>query len=397
MLKRYLLIIILLISILPLLFISCRQELFNGYVYQAPESIGDGFEVGSLEEVNLDPALIEKAVNEINRGKYGEVHSMLIIKDNKLVFEEYFTGHKYQWDGENYHGELLTWDTSISHVMHSVTKSITSTCIGITIDKGFIQSVNQSIFDYLPEHQLLNTDGKSKITIKHLLTMRSGLEWDEWEPNENPEDTDTARIWFHDEGPIAGILKKQLIYEPGIRFHYSGGNMIVLGEIIKNATGMSLDEFSRKYIFEPLEIDAFSWYNRFNDDVIEAAAGLKMTPRDMAKIGAVFLNKGVWNEKQIVSGQWVEKSSIKYQGPSNSLFNNFQLILLRRGYSYSWWTHQFSNSGKKINMFFAEGWGGQLIMVLPELDTVVVLTGGNYVSYKPPIEILKRYIVPAIK
>ena len=170
--------VILLITILSLLIVSCKQNPSTLYTYQSPENINDGFDVGSLDEVNIDSALIEKAVNDINRGKYKEVHSLLIFKDDKLVFEEYFEGHKYKWDAANYHGDLVIWNRSMSHVMQSVTKSITSTCIGIAIDKGFIESVNQSIFDYLPEHQHLNTDGKDKITIEHLLTMTSGLQLD---------------------------------------------------------------------------------------------------------------------------------------------------------------------------------------------------------------------------
>jgi len=171
---------IVLVSVLSLLLSGCKSDATSQYTYQPPEDIGDGFDVGTLDEVNIDAELIEKAVDKIHQGKYKEVHSMLIFKDNKLVFEEYFKGHKYKWDAPNHHGELVSWDRSMEHPVMSVTKNITSTCIGIAIDKGFIQSVHQSIFDYLPEHQHLNTDGKDKITIKHLLTMTSGLEWDEW-------------------------------------------------------------------------------------------------------------------------------------------------------------------------------------------------------------------------
>jgi len=160
---------ILIITVLLLLLVSCQSEPAVQYIYQPPENINDGFDVGTLDEVNIDSALIEKAMNDINRGKFKEVHSLLIFKNNRLVLEEYFQGHKYQWDAPNHHGELVTWDRDMMHVCQSVTKSITSACIGIAIDEGFIESVHQSIFDYLPEHQHLNTDGKDKITIEHLL------------------------------------------------------------------------------------------------------------------------------------------------------------------------------------------------------------------------------------
>jgi CubicO group peptidase (beta-lactamase class C family) len=381
------------LSILSLLIVGCQLEPSSQYTCQPPENTNDGLDVGSLDEVNIDATLIEKAVNDINRGKYREVHSLLIFRDGKLVLEEYFEGHKYQWDAPKHHGELVTWDSSISHCVHSVTKSITSACIGIAIDKGFIQSVHQSIFDYLPEHQHLNTEGKDKITIEHLLTMTSGLDWEEWNAPYSSEDNPIVGIWFSDKDPVTYILERSLIDEPGTSFRYYGGNMIVLGEIIRNATKMNIDEFSTEYLFEPLEIDSFDWWLRFENDVIEAAGGLKITPRDMVKVGATFLNNGVWNGKQIVSGQWVEKSAISYRG--NKGINVPGTDQKNVGYSYSWWTKSFSDSDKRINVFYALGWGGQHIMGFPELNAVVVTTGGTYTSSTKTFTLLEKYIIPA--
>jgi len=385
---------ILLFLFLSALLIGCQSEPYIQYIYQPPESINDGFDVGTLDEVNINAEMIEKTVNDIRRGKHKEVHSMLIFKDGKLVLEEYFEGHKYQWDASKHHGELVTWDRDMLHVIMSDTKSITSTCIGIAIDKGFIESVHQSIFDYLPEHQHLNTDGKDKITIEHLLTMTSGLEWDEWSAPLSSSNNDIVGIWFSDKDPLSFILERPLVDEPGTSFTYSGGNMIVLGEIIKYATNMNIDEFSGKYLFEPLGIDSFNWYNRFENGVIETGGGLELTPRGMVKIGATFLNKGVWNREQIISEQWVEKSATTF--PGNTGINVPEEDSGREGYSYSWWIKQYSESGKTIHIYSAGGWGGQHIMVLPELEAVVVFTGGNYVTYRPPFKILEEYILPAL-
>jgi CubicO group peptidase (beta-lactamase class C family) len=382
---------ILLISLLSLLFVSCQSAPSIQYTYRPPEDINDGLDVGTLDEVNIDSALIEKAVSEIYSGKYKEVHSMLIFKDDKLVLEEYFMGHEYKWDAPKHHGEVVTWDRSMSHHIHSVTKSITSTCIGIAIDQGFIESVHQSIFDYLPEHQHLNTDGKNNITIEHLLTMTSGLQWDEWGPPLSSTNNDIVGIWFHDEGPISYVLERRLIDEPGKNFTYSGENMIVLGEIIRNATNMNIDKFSRKYLFEPLGIDSFDWWQRFENGVFETGGGLKMTPRDMVKIGVTFLNSGVWNGKQIISEQWVEKSATPFSG--NHGINVSGQDSGRLGYSYSWWTKEYSDKG--INIYYAGGWGGQRIMVFPELNSVIVFTGANYTSKVKTFSILEKYIIPA--
>jgi CubicO group peptidase (beta-lactamase class C family) len=384
---------ILLISILSLLFVSCKQDPSSQYTYRPPENINDGFDVGSLAEVNIDSVLIENAVDSIYQGRYKEIHSMLIFKENKLVFEEYFKGHKFKYDTTNHHGELVTWDRTKLHSIMSVTKSIVSACIGIAIDNGFIESVHQSIFDYLPEYQHLNKDGKDKITIEHLLTMTSGLEWNEWDlPYSNPKND--VIMMYQAEDPVTYVLNRPLIDEFGKSFKYAGGCNILLGEILKNATKMNIDEFSGKYLFEPLGIDPYYW-SQYKNGVVDAAGSIKITPRDMAKIGVTFLNKGVWNGKQIISEKWVDKSAASF--PGNNWLNNWDDHWGMKGYSYSWWTHLFSRSGKRINMFYAAGWGGQYIMAIPELNTVVVFTGGNFVSYRPSFEILKKYILPAFK
>ena len=382
------------ITIFSLLIVSCEKfDTSAQYSYQPPDSINDGIDVGSLDEVQMDVKIIEKAVNEIYSGRYSEVHSMLIVKDGKLVFEAYFQGHKYQWDAPYHHGELVNWDRSMLHDIMSATKSITSTCIGIAIDNGIIESVHQSIFKYLPEHQHLNTGGKDKITIEHLLTMTSGLEWDEWGAPLSSARNDLINLWFQENDPLTSILERPLVNEPGTSFTYSGGNMILLGEIIRNASDMTMDEFATKYLFEPLGIDSSHWDSKFENDVIYAGGGLKITPRSMAKIGMTFLNDGVWEGKQIIPGHWVEKSATSFAG--NQGINIPGENSGRNGYSYSWWIKSLSDSGKKIQMYSAGGWGGQHIFVLPELNTVVVFTGGNYVTKRPPFKILNKYILPA--
>jgi len=383
---------ILLISVLSLiLIVGCQSGPSIQYTYQPPENISDGLDVSTLEEVNIDSKLMEKLVNDINRDKYDEVHSLLVFRDDKLVFEEYFEGHKFQWDAPKAHGELVKWNKSMEHMVMSVTKSITSICIGIAIDEGFIESVHQSIFDYLPEYQHLNTGGRDKITIEHLLTMKSGLKWDEWNAAPNSGENDIGALWFYSSNdPITSILKMPLTDTPGTRFTYSGGNMIILSEIIKNATKMNLDEFSERYLFQPLGIDSAYW-DQFENGVIDGAGGLHLPPRDMAKIGVTFLNNGFWNGKRIVSEQWVNKSATSFPGSDG--INVPGTDERNTGYSYTWWTKSFSDS---VNMYYAGGWGGQFIMVTPKLNTVIVLTGGNYDDKVRIFNILTNYVIPAL-
>ena len=384
---------ILRISVLSLLLVSCeKQDTSAQYTYHPPDSINDGFDVGTLSEVNIEVKAIEEAVNEIRNGRYTEVHSMLIFKDGKLVLEEYFPGHAYQWDAAYHHGEWEDWDKTMLHSLMSSTKSVTSACIGIAIDHGFIESVHQSIFDFLPDHQHLKRGGKEQITIEHLLTMTSGLEWKEWSAPYSSIENPCIGIWFDERDPITYIVEKPLLDPPGTSFNYSTGNMHLLGEIVRNATDMNIDDFSCQYLFQPLGIDSSDWSVIFENGVI--ANDVKLTPRAMAKIGATFLNKGIWNGDRIVSSAWVEKSTSPYGG--NQGINIPGEDSGRMGYSYSWWTKEYSEAGKKIHMYTASGFGGQHIMVLPEVSTVVVFTGGNYLSKRPPFKIIKKYVIPAI-
>lgn len=375
--------------------VSCQFSSSGQYRYRPPDKTYDGLNVGSLQEANIDTRLIEKAVDDIEGGRFGEVHSMLIFRNDRLVLEEYFEGHDYQWDAPYHFGEWINWDMNSLHHMQSVTKSVTSTCIGIAVKEGFIESVQQSIFDYLPEHQDLKKDGKDKITIEHLLTMTSGLQWNEWNAPLSSQENDIIGIWFSGEDPITYYLERPLVNQPGTRFAYSGGGIIVLGEIVRNATNMSIDEFSGKYLFEPLGIDSFDWWNRFENGVFEAAGCLRITPRSMVKIGITFLDGGTWKGNRIVSEQWVEKSAVSF--PCNNDIRIPGEDLGKTGYGYTWWTKQFSNSGRDISMFLGNGWGGQKIIVIPDLKTVIVFTGGSFTSKVNQFNILKKYVIPAIK
>jgi CubicO group peptidase (beta-lactamase class C family) len=147
-------------------------------------------------------------------------------------------------------------------------------------------------------------------------------------------------------------------------------------------------------LFEPLGIDSFDWWLRYPSGVIEAAGGLKMTPRDMAKIGVTYLNNGVWNGERIVSEEWVEKSATSYG--DNKGIDVPGTDQRNVGYSYSWWIKTFANSDEEIDMFCAVGWGGQNICVFPDLNAVVVFTGGTYTRTVKTFTLLERHIIPAL-
>ena len=373
---------------------GCEKDFSSEFPIIPPQENNDGLEVGSLDEVQMDEDMIRKAAGRIQNGKYGEVHSLLIYRNDLLVFEQYFDGHRYQWDAPGHYGEYVSWNMDMPHCIHSDTKSIVSLCIGIAYDMGYIKDLDQSIFEYLPDYRHLKKGGKDKITIKHLLTMTSGLQWEEWNVSLSSIKNDQIGIWFWEEGPVNYVLGRDLVAEPGTRFNYSGGDIQILVEVLENATGMNLDDFSATYLFEPMGITSNDWWLIFQTGEIQGAGGLKLTPRDMLKIGTMMLNKGTWNGNRIVSEDWVEKCCAPFLGKSNIKVPGEDLGKV--GYAYTWWTKQLLYKGKEINWCFALGWGGQKIIAIPGLDMVVVFTGANYTRKVHELGIFERFILPAI-
>jgi len=364
------------------------------YSYKTPKTYNDGLKAGSLEQVGMVSQYLNSLINCIYANKYDQVHSILIYKDDMLVFEEYMEGNKYKWDGKYYYGDRIKWHKDSLHMIMSCTKSVTSAIVGIAVDKGFFQ-VEESIFKYLPDHQQYKTGGKDDITIEHLLTMTSGLEWDEWSGAHGTTANDIDRVYIEcQDDPLACILEKEITSAPGEEFTYSGGNMIILGEVLKNAVGTNILDFSKQHLFTPLGIDSIYWY-QFSNGVFACDGSIMLTPRDMLKIGITYLNEGVWNGQRIISKGWIEKSKTTYK--NNKGINVPLDDTGKNNYAYTWWLNEVSGGGKKAGIFQASGWGGQEIVVIPEYNIVVVFTGGNYVVKKHIRKMLEKYILPAIK
>ncbi len=384
-----------LITILvPFLLLACKP-CNSKYQYSTPITLNDGLVTGVLEQVNIDSSLINKAINKITSGKFNEIHSFLIYKDDKLVLEKYFNGYKYQWNAPNYRGEFVQWNAEMMHPVMSCAKSFTSAFIGIAIDHGYIKSVEESIFNYLPDHQLYRTAGKEDITIEHLLSMTSGLAWNEWGAAHGSSANDIDRLYFDcSDDPIKCVLEREMIHQPGTVFTYNGGGVVMLGEILKNATNMDVNEFSMKYLFEPLGVDSTYWF-QYNNGVYATDGSLYLKPRDMLKLGVTYLNKGKYNDAKVIAEEWVDKSF--------EVFNNNKDINIpiedsgSNSYGYLWWISELDHHGKPIKMYRANGWGGQTIMVFPDLNMVVVFTCGNYASKSKLFKILNKYVLPAVK
>ena len=194
--------------------------------------------ISTLEDVGLDKQIITELVDSIKTGFYPNRHSLLIYKDDRLVLEEYFSGHDEIWGTDI--GIIKQSDT-VLHDMRSVSKSVVSACIGIAIEEGFIKDVNQSIFDFFKDYKDLEVGSKSKLTIYHLLTMTDGLDWDESVPIDN-----TESVMENSTDKVAFILNRDLKYEPGTRWNYNGGTTELLANIILRTTGKNIYQYSKE-------------------------------------------------------------------------------------------------------------------------------------------------------
>jgi CubicO group peptidase (beta-lactamase class C family) len=329
-------------------------------------------------------------MNDLGRMGEHQIHSLLVIREGKLAFEEYFEGRKFSL--AQYTGGT-GFDRDDTHNLASVTKSFTTTLVGMAIDRGHIPSVDAAVFDYFPEHADLVAEDprRAQMTIEHLLLMTSGLQWADLEtyPYDDPRN-DLIQMWSSAD-PIAFALSRNLEAEPGARFEYCNANTNILGEIVRRASGLRLDVFSMNHLFDPLGVEEFEWQMMPND-VVFASGDLRLRPRDMAKFGQLFLDMGRWDGEEIVSPDWVEAAVDRYVTPDGPHG-------WADGYGYGWWHWDLSSGGQTHQTYQASGWGGQWIVVIPEHDMVVISTGGNYFQAEPmPIQrVLTEYVFPAVR
>jgi CubicO group peptidase (beta-lactamase class C family) len=378
--------------------ISCRND---SNTYQAPPQTGDGWETASLDDVGINEKLFREAIDRIRDGTYPNVHSVLIVKGGRLVFEEYFDGYSFDYLGDQFRGEYTEFGINSLHNLASVTKSFTSALLGIAIERGFIQDEREQVFAFFPEYSHLKTGSHNRITLEHLLTMTSGLEWNELEVWLGDITHDLIQLFIVSD-PLEYILAKPLVAEPGTTWYYNGGGVNLLGEVIRRASGLRIDDFSEKYLFSPLGITEYQW-DHINPDIIHASGNLKLRPRDMAKFGYLVLNGGTWKGERIIPAEWIKTStrahvSIPWDSMEETLGDEYVDILETEGdrYGYLWWLKTYDVNSQTVDSFYADGWGGQNIIVFPSLDMVVVFTGGNYVGPEPVDEIVTRHILPAV-
>src|SRR5437016_2808263 len=293
------------------------------------------------------------------------VHAVLVARGGKLVFERYFKGSD-EINGRRV--ESVAFDADTLHNIKSATKSVASLALGIAIDRGLIRSVNEPIFGFFPELSDLRSPEKDRIQLVHALTMTMGLKWVEAIPS-NEDDNDEVRMHMASD-PCRYVLGLAATAPPGQEYFYNTGALTLVSAIIRKATGSTLDEFARETLFQPLGITSVEWVRYKGDS--DAGGGLRLRPRDMAKIGQLVLAGGRWNDRQIVSKAWIESSTAPKLKATDS-----------QSYGYLWWLGRSLLNGREIHWVGALGRGGQSIRIVPELDLVVVVTAGYYQDYSP--------------
>lgn len=296
----------------------------------------EGWQTATPEALGMESQALADYVARLGEPTF-HVDSLLLVRNGYIVAEACY--HPYECDTR--------------HQTYSVSKSIISALIGIAIKQGCIESIDQPVLDFFPDMSIANVDERKKaITLRHLLTMTSGLACD-WAFGTS---VDNAMRASHDWAQFA--LSLPMMANPSIEFHYCNANAHILSAVITQQTGMSALEYARLNLFGPLGISDAAWTSS-PTGISHGAGELQLTPRDMAKIGYLYLRRGEWEGQQIIPAEWVVTSTtqrVPYLGDY--------------GYGYMWWT--LDNLGVSM----AIGFGGQYIWLFPHLDLVAVITGG---------------------
>jgi CubicO group peptidase (beta-lactamase class C family) len=318
-----------------LTFSSCLKDeplnlRFTDYI---PVDLDDGWIISTPEAEGMDSSIVENLYHNSFIDKiYPTLKALLIVRNGKLVTEAYIK------DPDDLHR---------LHNLMSAAKSITSLAAGIALDQGIIQSLDTTVYHYLPEY--IDSDIKKKeITIRQVLTMETGLDFD--------NEVHASALINHQGSSLEYVLHKNLVFDPGTDWYYGNGNPQLISGIIQKQSELSLAEFIDKNLFKPIGITEYQWES-LHDGLTCGAQGLWLKVRDMAKIGWLMASMGIWEDSNIVSEDWIKLSTV-----NQSEYQN---------YGYYWYPIEDI-------AFYASGHGGQIIYIYPDKKLVVVIISDPY-------------------
>lgn len=330
------------------------------------------------EAQGLDRAVLEGLDRELRDGRHGFVDSLLVARNGTVVFERSYT-HDYDrlFPGRgapglyNYYDPEWHpyWKRGPLHTLQSATKSVTSALVGIAIRRGEIPGLDARVLPYFTGFRVPPDPRRDAMTLRHVLTMTTGIRWDETsvaytDPANNCAAMEAKEDW------IQYVLEQPMAEEPGRKWVYNSGGTQLLSYVLEKATGRAADDYAREHLFGPLGIE-FAW-KRTPKGLADTEGGLYLRPRDLARIGQLYLQDGVWEGKRLFPEGWVKESTTPH-------------VALEGGgaYGYKWWIAPRARPGAPF-AYAARGYGGQLLFVVPELRLVAVFTGWNIYD-RPPI------------
>jgi CubicO group peptidase (beta-lactamase class C family) len=360
--------------------------------YHAPQARNDGWKIANADSLGVDSTRLASLTQSIRAWPELGVHAVLIERDGRLIYEEYFDGFDERW-GESL-GRVSMTAASI-HDVRSVTKSVVSALVGIAHGEGTIKSLDQPVVGWFPEYPDLNTPKRRRVTLAHVLSMTSGFQWNEDIPYNDPRN-DEIRM-TRDPQPLRYALSRPFAIDPGADFNYNGGLTHVLAAVLVRATKTSLQEYARTKLFEPLGIKDVEWVGDLAG-MPAAASGLRLHPRDLAKFGSLYLHGGKWNGKQVIPNGWVDLSTRRHFRfrPRGGADAGGEF-----GYGYFWWYFCYPSPAGLIEARTAVGNGQQRVFVLPGLNMVVTILAGRYNDFTTGStlgrRILIEHVLPAVK
>jgi CubicO group peptidase (beta-lactamase class C family) len=353
--------------------------------YREPLPLADGWHVGTLRGAGIAIAPIAELINGIvdaptasARAPY--IQSVLLARSGRLVLDEYFYG----------------FDAWRTHDMRSASKSFTGLMLGIAIDRGAPISLAETALHAFPQSATVanDDDRKRRITIEDLIAMRSGLSCDD-NDDASPGNEDRMHAQSAQPDYYRFALDLPMATAPGgPAAVYCTAGINLVGGAIRTAARTSLVNFFARYVAEPMQISDYHLNLAPNGDAY-AGGGSYLRPRDALKLGQLYLDGGVWNGRRVVSASWIARSLQRHSTfPATS-------YTAGHGYGYAWHLFTVTSGGRAYKEYMAQGNGGQLIAVLPELDAVVEFTAGNYGNF--PVwrhffeDDIPNYVIPALR
>lgn len=332
----------------------------------------------SPAEAGFSPDVGEKLDDAVRRNELVNLHAVVVVRDGKLVLERYYEG------SDERRGRPLgtvKFGPEVKHDLRSVTKSIVGLLYGMALADGKVADLDQPLVYQFPAYGDLAADPKRRrMSVFHALTMTLGTEWNESLPYTDPRNSETAMDRATDR--YRYVLDRPFVAQPGSRWNYNGGATALLARLISQGTGRPLLAYAREKLFEPLGITDVEWVTDSSGEPI-AASGLRMRPRDLAKIGQLLIDRGTWGDSQLVPAEW--------------LVHSFTPRIRAREdveYGYHWWLRKSKANGQL--WIGALGNGGQRLFVIPNTGLVVVITAGNY-NKRLRLNVMEKVVMPALR